>query len=53
MFLFNLKMNQTEKDLVTELKRRIFNLSASPFKKQRNILRTNSYRINQLHPIPQ
>lgn len=30
-------MNQTEKDLVAELKRRIANLSDSPFKKQRNL----------------
>ena len=39
-------MTQAEKDLVSELKRRISNLSASPFKKQRNTLLITLSRAN-------
>ena len=42
-------MNQTERELIIELKKRIDNLSASPFKEQRIII--INCRVNKFHPI--
>lgn len=42
-------MNQTERELIIELKKRIDNLSASPFKEQRIII--IYVRVNKFHPI--
>ena len=41
-------MNKTERELIIELKRSIYNLSASPFKEQRIII--FNIRVNKFHP---